>query len=89
MTTRKRRSSRNTAHPKAKRLTLAEQWDAYDAAVNGTYHNYRGELSWVDQGEVWAREFASKPYAAKMMDSGRFNPESEAAESWSDSATEA
>ena len=83
MVTRKRRSVRN-----AKRPTLAEQWDAYDAAVIGTYNRNQSELSWVEQGEVWAREFVSKPYAAKEISSRSFNPESDAAESWSDTATE-
>ena len=43
----------------------------------------------VSQGETWAREFVSKPYAAKMMGAASFDPEELPAEMWLDSATEA
>ncbi len=83
MPTRKRTSIHNP-----KRLTLAEQWDAYDAAVAETYRRNIIQMQWVDQGEKWAREFVSRPYAAKMMSAPSFDPEEEATEWWIEAATE-
>lgn len=88
MTAHKRRSLRNPPRQSTKRPTLAEQWDAYDAAVIGTMNRNYSEREWVEQGEEWARNFVSKPFAEKMMDSPSFNPESDATEMWSDAASE-
>ena len=83
---RKRRSLRN---PPSKRPSLAEQWDQYDAAVARTFRRNIVEMQGVSHGETWAREFVSKPYAAKMMGAASFDPEEQAREMWLDSATEA
>ena len=86
---RKRRSLRN---PPAKRSTLARQWAEYDAAVLDTYKRNKKELEWVYQGELWARSLAERArHNARIMDeieSRSFNPESDAADMWTDTITD-
>ena len=82
---RKRRSLRN---PPSKRPSLAEQWDEYDAAVLARYYQFRNELAWAEEGAEWARRDVARGLIPSGLESRSFNPESDAADRWSDAATE-